>query len=359
MRIAFLFCVLLCAQSLAAQERVPDRPSSANPPVEEGWLPLGSIPVDQAGAGRRGYVMPGESGDVTAPGANQISFHTVAANNFYREETDHFLITQRSETHTMALGYRRGFKVGMIPRFELGGQLQFNQSDSGMLNGFISAFESSFASMTGRQSAVNQLRTTAGALPPLGTFITKDGRSIYAAPGDSSGFGDLSFVAKMMLLENASSTDRVAARVGLNVAGRSEFNEGNFAGVGLSFDKKLGGVAFHGDVRANLFLDSVSQWGLPLKRQSYAFSFGPELKLARNTSLSVQLDASTTPYQPTGTLAFDQDYGDITFGISHRFRAGRHNVIAHVYARENMNMPFKVRWNTDPDMSLGLKVTIQ
>jgi hypothetical protein len=359
-RIAFLFVVLLSAQFAAAQERAVDGPSSSAPSVDFGWQPLGPIPVDQAGSGRRGYVLSGESGEVTAPGANQISIHMVAANDFYREETDQFLISQRSETHTLALGYRRGFKVGMFPRFELGGQIQLNQSDSGMLNGFISSFERSFASLTGQQSATNQLRTSAATLPPLGTFISKDGRSIYAAPGDGSGFGDVSLVAKMLLVENASSTQRIAARVGLNVAGRSQFSEGNFAGAGVSLDTKVfPGVALHGDLRANLFLDSVSQWGLPLKKRSFAFSVGPELKIARNTSLSFQLDGSQTPYLPTGTLAFDKDYGDFTFGVSHRFRAGQHNVLAHLYARENMNLPFKVRWNTDPDLSIGLKVTIQ
>jgi hypothetical protein len=360
-RIPLLIFVLLCAQSVGAQDRPSSSSSAASGGDFQQWEPLGPIPVDQAGAGRRGYVLPGESAEVTAPGASQFSFHTVAANDFFREEANGFLITQRYEAHTVALDYRRGFKIGMFPRFELGGQIQFHQSDSGVLNGFIHAFESSIASLMGSSSAINELRTSAATLPPLGTFITKDGRSIYGAPGSGSGFGDLSLVAKALLWEGApSSSDAVSARVAMNVSGKSQFTEGNFAGVGVSLDKQLSGwSAFHGDVRANIFLDRVSQWGLPLKRSSFAFSVGPEVKLARNTSLNVQIDGSATPYLPTGTMAFDVGYGDVTFGVSHRFRAGQRHLLAQIYARENMNLPFHIRWNTDPDLSLGIKVTVR
>ena len=36
------------------------------------WEPFGQVPVDQAGAGRRGYSLPGESTDVLDPGAKQL-----------------------------------------------------------------------------------------------------------------------------------------------------------------------------------------------------------------------------------------------------------------------------------------------
>jgi len=151
--IPFLVVALLCATPLIAQDRPPPSSSPTSGGDAGQWEPLGPIPVDQAGAGRRGYVLPGESASVTAPGADQVSFHTVAANTFFREETKAFLITQRYEAHTVALGYRRGFKVGNFPRFELGGQVQFHQSDNGFLNGFISSFEGAFASVTaGRPS---------------------------------------------------------------------------------------------------------------------------------------------------------------------------------------------------------------
>src|SRR5689334_19403468 len=45
------------------------------------WVPLGAAPVDQAGAGRRGYVVAGDDANVAAPGANRLSFHAVSANN--------------------------------------------------------------------------------------------------------------------------------------------------------------------------------------------------------------------------------------------------------------------------------------
>jgi hypothetical protein len=98
----------------------------------------------------------------------------------------------------------------------------------------------------------------------------------------------------------------------------------------------------------------MSVWNLPLRRWTLAFSAGPEFKLGKNSSVNLQLDGSSTPYLATGTRAFDKNYGAITFGVGHRFGP----VTAQIYARENMNLPFNVRWNTDPDMSLGLKIRV-
>jgi hypothetical protein len=360
---SLLLCALALPRPVVGQEVAP--PGLA-PTTIEGrspqWEPLGQLPVDQAGAGRRGYAVPGESTEVAAPGTDRIAIHTVAANNFYREQNDDFLITQRFETHTLALDYRRGFKVGVFPRFELGAQIQLSERDGGFLNGFISGFEGLSLSLSGKESAKNMLRTSAGTAPPLGTVITKDGGLLYQGAGSGSGIGDFSVVAKALLRDGdpSSSTTRVAARVAVNVSGTSEFAEGNFVGAGVSMDKKLlNWAAIHSDVRANLALDRMSQWNLPLKRLSFGFSAGPEFRLARNTSASAQIDGSTTPYLPTGTLAFDKGYGSITLGVGHRFRAGRTAIVSQVYARENMNLPFRVRWNTDPDMSLGIKITIR
>jgi hypothetical protein len=360
-RTSVLLVPLLLAQPAVGQDRPRADGPETNRDEREQWQPLGQIPVDQAGAGRRGYVLAGEGTDVTAPGASQVSFHTVAANNFYREQTTDFLLSERDESHTVAVGYRRGFSVPMFSRVEIGGQIQLTERDSGFLNGFISGFENFWTSLTGSTSAKNQLRTDAAARPPLGTVVIKNGQPLYLTTGHGSGFGDFSVVAKVLLLGGTptSSDTHVAARVAVNVSGKSEFTEGNFAGVGLGVDRKLSRwAAFHGDVRAALVMDRQSQWGLPLKRGSLGFSVGPEVKLARNTSFSVQYDGSTTPYLPSGTTAFDTAYGDISFGLAHRFRAAGRDLLTQVYARENMDLPLRVRWNTDPDLSLGMKITI-
>jgi hypothetical protein len=176
-------------------------------------------------------------------------------------------------------------------------------------------------SLSGVEAARNGLRTSAATLPPPGTAVTQDGRPIYQAAGNASGFGDFSFVGKALLRNGGTSSNgaRVAARVALNVAGKPEFIAGNFAGVGLSVEKRVSGsVAFHGDLRASFLLDRTSQWHLPLKRGTLGFSAGTELKLSRNNSASLQFGGSTTPYLPTGTTAFDKGYGDITVGVSHR-----------------------------------------
>jgi hypothetical protein len=350
--------VVLAGRPVAAQDGAP----SSDAGRFGNWEPFGQIPVDQAGAGRRGYALAGESSEVTGPGLDQITFHTLAENNFYREQTDNFLVTERSETHTLALGYRRGFAVPGLPRFELGGQIQLHERDNGVLNGFIIGFEDLFASLTGRTGAKNTLRTGVGTAPPLGMFVTKNGQPLYQASGDGSGFGDVSIVAKALIRGGAPSSGaaRVAARVGLNVSGQSDFTEGNFVGVGISLDKKLSSwAALHGDTRVTVMLDRASQLGLPLQRASFGFSVGPELKLTRATSLTFQIDGNTTPYRPTGTMAFDKDYGDVTLGLNHAFPAGRRQIVIETYGRENMNLPFYIRWNADPDFAVGLKVTLR
>ena len=348
--------VLALGQPVFAQDSVPSSVSTDGGQ----WEPLGQVPVDQAGAGRRGYALPGEGADVAEPQTSRIAVHTVASNNFFLEQTGDYLITQRYETHTLAVDIRRGFTTKMLPRVELGAQMQLSERDNGFLNGFISGFESLCFSMSGVQSAKNQLREMGTPLP-FGAFVTKNGRTIYSAPGGGAGIGDFSFVAKALLRDAppASNGTRVAARVGLNVSGTSRFAEGNFVGIGASLDKRLlNWVAFHGDVRATVALDRVSNWNLPLKRRTVGFSAGPELRLSRDSSVSLQIDGNTTPYLPTGTTAFDKDYGSITIGLGHRFRAGRTAIVSQIYARENMNLPFRVRWNTDPDASFGIKIVL-
>jgi hypothetical protein len=321
-----------------------------------GWVPLGPAPVDQAGAGRRGYVLPTEGG-ITAAGTTQVSIHSVAANNFYREENSEFLITQRYETHTIGLDVRRGFKPHGFPHFEIGGQVQLHESDTGILNGFIAGIENFWASATGYEDSRNLLRHPGPLQPPQGTVITRDGSALYRDSGDGSGIGDLYGVAKIALVDPdpASRTPHVNFRIGVNLAGRTAFTQGNFVGAGVSIDHKwLEGLAFHLDLRATRALDQRSVWNLGLRRMTYAFSAGPEFKLGKNNSVNLQLDGSSTPYLPTGTRAFDRSYGAITIGVGHRFGP----VTAQIYARENMNLPFNVRWNTDPDMSLGLKIKV-
>jgi hypothetical protein len=68
---------------------------------------IGELPADQAGAGR-GYALAGEGATVAEPGTSRIAVHMVAANYFYREQTSDYLITQRYESHTLALDFRRG-----------------------------------------------------------------------------------------------------------------------------------------------------------------------------------------------------------------------------------------------------------
>jgi len=316
------------------------------------WEPFGPVPVDQAGAGRRGYVLPAESADVLDPAAQQVSIHTVGANNFYMENSNEVAISQRSEAHALAVEFRRGFKPSGWPRFEFGAQVQFVESDAGMLNGFISGFEDLVKA---------PLRSKVSILPSLGTTVARNGQLLYRSSGEGSGLGDIYLVAKAILRDAApaSRDTRVAARVAVNVAGAQDFTAGNFAGVGLSVDRKmLDWLAFHGDVRGSYVIDRASAWALPLRRGVFAFSAGPEFRLTQNMSLNLQFDGSTTPYRETGSIGLDADYSDIAFGVNRRFTRGGRTFVTQFYARENMDMPFRVRWNTDPDFAVGFKLTI-
>jgi hypothetical protein len=354
---AFFLCLLLYACPVAAQDRGTD----AAVMTSGEWSPVGVVPVDQAGAGRRGYVLAGEGTDVAAPGAVDLSIHFVAANNFYREQNDSFSISQRFETHTGAFGFRRGFKSGGGRRWEIGGQVQLTEADGGFMNGFITRTEDFLAWMSGQQSAVNALRRSTELRPPLGTTVTRNGIPLYQEAA-RSGLGDISVTAKALLrdAEPWSRRTRVAVRLGINIAATSALTAGNFIGTGLSVDKKvLAKLALHGDVRTHVFLERQSAWNLPLARGSVAFSAGPELQLTRNSSASVQMDGSTTPYQHAGATALDKGDGDVTFGFNHPSGTDRRQVIAQVDLRENMNLPFRVRWNTDPDLSVGVKVMIR
>jgi ABC-type iron transport system FetAB ATPase subunit len=33
-------------------------------------------------------------------------------------------------------------------------------------------------------------------------------------------------------------------------------------------------------------------------------------------------------------------------------------LLIQAYVRENLNLPFRVRWNTDPDLAVGLRFTV-
>jgi len=206
------------------------------------------------------------------------------------------------------------------------------------------------------------LRSRTTATPPLGTYIVKGGRALYQNQGRGSGLGDIYLVAKAALRDAspASRDTRVSARVAVNVSGAAAFTEGNFVGAGLSVDKKLSErLAVHTDVRTSLSIDRESSWHLPLTRGVVAFSAGPELRLTTNTSMNLQWDGSTSPYLPTGTTALDASYGDVAFGVNRRFTSGRRLVLAQFYARENMLLPFSVRWNADPDLAIGFKATVR
>jgi hypothetical protein len=362
LRAAAVFVVAWSIAPIAAAQSTPASPAAHSQELGSQWEPLGQIPVDQASAGLRGYSLAGEDTEVAGPGSYRLSIHTAAGNSFFREEANDFLITVRHETHTVAVGYRRGVSLRPFSRFEIGGQVQLSERDGGFMNGFIAGFENLWASLVGSESANIQMRSNVNSAPPPGVLVSRSGAPIYRAAGTSSGIGDVSLVAKALIRagDSAPNDVRVAARIGLNVAGNAAFTEGNFAGIGLSLEKRFASwVALHGDVRITRFIDAVSQWGLPLKRASGGFSVGPEVRLARDTSVGVQFDGSSTPYRPTGTAAFDKGYGAITIGAAHRFRTSRHELVTHVYARENLNLPIRISWNTDPDLAIGVKLTIR
>jgi hypothetical protein len=339
-------CVLTVLLLVARGANAQDREGSP-------WEPFGPAPVDEAGSAGRGYALGGEGSDVLKPGVSQLSLHNVFANYFYLENRGDFTISQRFEEHTLALDYQRGVRVRTWPRFELSAQLQVHESDAGILNGFITGFEDFVHA---------PLRRNLPEPPPPGMSIVQNGRVVYQAPINGAGVGDLSLVVKAPLRDRdaRSRATQVALRVAVNVRGASMFTAGNFVASGLSIGRKMTErIALHGDVRVSVPLDHMGVWHLPLKREVVAYSWGSEFRVANHTSFDVQVDNSTSPYHTTGSIGLDANYGNIDLAVSHRFTASGHHVIAQAYAQENMNMPFKVRWNMDPDLTIGLKFTIR
>lgn len=359
-------CVVLAAALLLPNVALAQAPvsSPSAPPSSGGegnWEPLGQLPVDGAGAGRRGYTLPAEDTGVTPPGVNRFWLHAVMSNNLYGEETKNFRVSVRYETQTAALGFSRGFKLGKVPRVDIGGQIQVNRRGTGVLNGFIAGFEDFWVGLTGNEGSKSALREPGAALPPLGTEIAPSGRPVYR-DDVGSGFGDVYLVGRLALADGAPSSraPRAAARMALNIAGPARFSSGNFLGYGLSVDTKLvSRLAAQGDLRITFPLGRTSASGLPLKPVLVGFSIGPELGLTRNASISVRYSGDGTPYEPTGTKAFDTGYGDVSLGFGYRARLGTRAVVTQVYARENLVLPLLVRPNIDPDLSLGVKISIR
>jgi hypothetical protein len=46
-------------------------------------------------------------------------------------------------------------------------------------------------------------------------------------------------------------------------------------------------------------------------------------------------------------------------GFGRRFQAGRRRLLGQIYARENINLPFRIHGNIDPDLAFGIKATVQ
>ena len=98
-------------------------------------------------------------------------------------------------------------------------------------------------------------------------------------------------------------------------------------------------VAFHGDVRMTRALDHVSVWNLPLKPWT-SRSRRVGIQTAKNSSFNLQIDGAPLRIGPPYPPRLRQRAGDITLGFGHRW------AVTSQLARENANLPFKVRLNT-------------
>lgn len=341
-----------------AASQAPTAPTS-RVSESQGWVPLGPLPVDEAGTTGRGYQAPPDGAGLVEPGRNQIALHLAAANYLYGEERAGFRIAEKFETHTAAIEFRRGFSNRVLRRFELGGQLQVHRNTEGFLNGFIGGFEKLVARTTGHQSAVNTLRTDLSRDWPLINLVEKDGQDFYRREGPVSGLGDVAlFVRTALTGDPSAGSATLAARVMVNIAGSEALTSGNYVSAGLSASKRvLGWLALHGDARVSLPIDRDNRAGLPLKRGTVGAMGAAEFRVSQKTSLDLQFDVNGTPYAATGTRAFDRPYSAIELGIS---RLWGNRVLTQLYGRENMNMrPMQVQPNLDPDFSVGIKLTIR
>ena len=150
----------------------------------------------------------------------------------------------------------------------------------------------------------------------------------------------------------AKITERLAA----TIATGGSFSTASSVGAGLSAQKTLShALSAFADARAVMPVSSRDRDGLALNRRPVLdATVGVEHHVTATTTLTTQIDFAGSPYARTGLPAYDNNYTDLTFGLSHRLARA---AVVTICGSDNFNtgkgIQDKVFWPLmDPPISL-------
>ena len=305
--------------------------------------PKGPLPSSYSGYSLKGPALAGEGARVHGPGRTQVGVD-LSAHNFLTKTADiGGRVTQKFEDHRVGLSVRRGLNTP-IP-IEVGGTLQVHDRSEGFLNGFISGAEKMLAHGFGPDMK-NPNRMGPGALNETINDVSIGGSQ--SRENSSSGFqlGDIMLSAKAALTvpPPGSYIPIVAARAAVTIALPGPFSNGSSVGSGISIQQKLFSRLYaHGDARVTVPLESHDSRGLALKSANLGATVGLEYGITDNTSIGAQFNYQQSAYQATGMHPFDDDYTDVTFGISHAATLFARKVTFQIWGKEDVNLNTKGR----------------
>ena len=327
-------------------------------------------PIHSDNSGLRGYAMPVEAATWLDGGAWGYELGLDAANYWtYENRGSLGMIRQVFETQTLALGLRRGFALGLPMEARL--QVALQQSNAGILNGFISGAESGMASAFGSNYFINDYRSGDFALKG-NSDITRVGGHTRVRQADQGAYlGDTQLGLKAGLYQSGGAS--LSSRLLLNLPTAAERGNGAFAGLGLALAQPS---PFS---RLQLILDGRmvapigdDEMGLPMLPVSFGSTLGLEwniggwLGLPERLSLGLQWNDVQSPYQSTGMRAFDAAQNDLSFGLHHGISMGARLLTWQLWGREDFFfLPLQGRVLTGwlpyapPDFQAGLSFSIQ
>ncbi len=299
--------------------------AAANPGVFDGPLP------SSYNGTLRGPSLAADDAHILQPGRSSVAFEYEANNNLLNESAGSNMLLYKAETHSYSLDYRRGLRV---PRpLEVGVSAGIYQQGEGYLNGFINAAEHGLADIFGPEM-INAYRSGPSAMKGTVEDIDVDGTHHQSNGLYGPRLGDVTFIAKTALAQIPGVT--LAESLAATIATGGPFSKASSIGAGLSAQKTLSPkTSAFADVRAVMPVSSHDRDGLALNRRpALDATVGIEHRLAPSTTLTAQVDFAGSPYARTGLPAYDDNYTDLTVGLSRKLV---HGLVATLSASEDFN----------------------
>jgi hypothetical protein len=322
---------------------------------------FGLLPSENTGS--LGPAMRADDANVLEPGRVAVTFHGDAANYLTLVGNERDGLYQQFERQTLSVEVRRGVKQTVFPALEVGLRLDARRRAPGMLNGFISGWESTVAGLTKDDQWVNDDRIGEYALTGTGEELVQNGRVLRRSDGRSKlSFGEAAVTMKALLvrMDPARKIPQLAARLVVDLArpGALDAN-GDFLGAGLSVAQPLTRrLTAHGDARFLKPVTATDELGLAL-RPGFGATAGVEWRALKKTSLGLQVSWDRSPVDAPGLWA-DEPRSDLTVGVSHLAKLGTERVLLQAYLREDVLFDgsyISLFPYSPPDLQAGVRAT--